>query len=96
MYCVTAHTLDQTPVDRLNFISWEDVISADTKLIIILESYRGGSAEWFQTPGRLLLGYRTYTPAEHREFFETAGFVDVEIHEHLQKGWLAVSGSKPV
>lgn len=71
------------------------VLKPGSRLIVILESYKGGTAEWLQAPGRLILGYKTYTAADHRKMFDEAGFAGVEIHEHKKEGWLAVIGSKP-
>ncbi len=33
---------------------------------------------------------------EHREWFSTAGFSDVQVDEERSRGWLRVSGRKPV
>lgn len=71
------------------------VLVSGGRLMILAEAYRGAREDWVTRPIMGLLGGRLLTPAEHRELFAGAGFVEVEVHEDRSRGWLEVIGRKP-
>ena len=68
-------------------------------LLIVAEIYKGGKhlegvrKKTFDK--HLAANMSLLTPEEHREMFANAGFVDVEIFEQREKGWICGLGRKP-
>ena len=68
-------------------------------LLIVAEIYKGGKhlegvrKQIFEK--HLAANMNLLTPDEHRELFARAGFVDVQIFEKLDKGWICALGRKP-
>lgn len=68
-------------------------------LLIVAEIYKGGKhlegvrKQIFEK--HLAANMNLLTPDEHRDLFTTAGFVDVEVFENLDKGWICALGRKP-
>jgi len=66
-------------------------------LAIIAESYKGGKhdavlqrLETLQRRG--IMNYALLTVAEHRAVLAKAGFIDVEVFENCDKGWICAIG----
>jgi ubiquinone/menaquinone biosynthesis C-methylase UbiE len=85
---------------------WPDIAS-DTKeilrvlkpgstLVIIAETYRGRQSDWMYRPAMRLLRATYLTSAEHYQLLADAGFSQVEVVEEKSKGWISVTGRKPV
>lgn len=68
-------------------------------LLIVAEIYKGGKhltgvrKQVFDK--HLAANMNLLSPDEHRDLFGTAGFVDVQIFEEVEKGWICVLGRKP-
>jgi ubiquinone/menaquinone biosynthesis C-methylase UbiE len=68
-------------------------------LLIVAEIYKGGRhlegvrKQMFDK--HLAANMNLLTPDEHRELFASAGFVDVQIFEKLDQGWICALGRKP-
>ena len=72
------------------------VLKPGGKLVIIAESYKGSSSDWLEGPlMRVLLGATRLSPADQRELFANAGYIDVQVSEERKKGWICVVGTKP-
>jgi SAM-dependent methyltransferase len=72
------------------------VLKPGGKLVIIAENYKGGRLDWIEGPlMRVLLGSSRLSPADQRELFASAGYVDVQVIEERNKGWICVIGTKP-
>ncbi|UWZ83465.1 class I SAM-dependent methyltransferase [Occallatibacter riparius] len=73
------------------------VLKPGGKLVIIAESYKSGRFEWMEGPlMRVLLGACRLSPADQRELFANAGYVNVQFSEERNKGWICVVGTKPI
>jgi ubiquinone/menaquinone biosynthesis C-methylase UbiE len=68
-------------------------------LLIVAEIYKGGKhLEGVRKAifdKHLAANMNLLTPDEHRELLMSAGFVDVQIFEKLEKGWICAFGRKP-
>jgi ubiquinone/menaquinone biosynthesis C-methylase UbiE len=68
-------------------------------LLLVAEIYKGGKhlegvrKQIFDK--HLAANMNLLSPDEHRDLFSNAGFVDVEIFEMLEKGWICAFGRKP-
>ena len=68
-------------------------------LLIVAEIYKGGKhlegvrKKMFDK--HLAANMNLLTPDEHRDLFTSAGFVDVQVFEKLDKGWICALGRKP-
>lgn len=68
-------------------------------LLVVAEIYKGGKhlegvrKQIFEK--HLAANMNLLTPDEHRDLFASAGFVDVQIFEKLDKGWICAFGRKP-
>jgi len=63
--------------------------------IVIAEAYRGSAQGLAQAPAMKLLRAAFLTADQHREWFTTAGFTDVQVFEERSHGWLCVTGRRP-
>ena len=64
-------------------------------LVVIAESYKGGTTDAVLGPVMKLLGTAHMDVREHRELFAQAGYSDVKVFEEPKKGWICVAGTKP-
>jgi len=64
------------------------VLKPGGRLVVIAETYRGGRYDWLQWPVMCLLRSSHLSVSDHRELFASAGYVNVEIFEEGNKGWL--------
>lgn len=64
-------------------------------LVIIAETYKGGSNDAAMGAVMKLLGSSSLGPDDQRRLFAEAGFSDVEVFEEKAKGWICVRGAKP-
>jgi SAM-dependent methyltransferase len=67
-------------------------------LLLIAEAYKGGKYEKrFQRFEELLkqTNRGLLTAEEHREMFAKAGFIDIQVDEDYEKGWISAKGRKP-
>ena len=72
------------------------VLRAGCTLAVIAESYKNGKHDQVLGPVMRLLGSSRMGVPEHRALFERAGFSGVTIAEETDKGWICVTGVKPV
>ena len=61
-------------------------------MAIIAEAYRGKRFDGRDRLAMRLLGGTVLTTREHRDVLIDAGFIDVEVFEEAQKGWICVVG----
>jgi SAM-dependent methyltransferase len=72
------------------------VVKPGGTLLVIAEIYKHGTHDWLhQLPMTPLRG-TVLSADEHRELFAAAGFADVLVFEERSKGWICVTGRKPV
>ena len=72
------------------------VLKPGGTLIIIAETYKGGKYDKvLQKLVGLMPNYAHLSVNEHRELFTKAGYLDVQIFEEYDKGWLCGIGRKP-
>ena len=64
-------------------------------LVVIAESYKKGAHDSIQGPVMKLLKSSDLGVEEHRELFQTAGYIEVQIFEERSKGWICGIGKKP-
>jgi SAM-dependent methyltransferase len=65
------------------------------RLVVIAETYKGGKCDWLKWPVMWLLRSSHLSVSDHRELFDSAGYVDVEIFEESNQGWICAMGTKP-
>ena len=74
------------------------VLKPGGTVVLIAEAYKGGkharAMERFADAMRPL-GYSHLDVAEHRELLVRAGYVEVEVFEDYEKGWLCAVGRRP-
>lgn len=64
-------------------------------LLIIAETYKGGRGSQLTAPIMRLLGSSSLSAEDQRDLFTKAGYVDVQIFEGREKGWICARGRKP-
>jgi SAM-dependent methyltransferase len=72
------------------------VLKPGGTLLIILESYAKGRFGTVQGSALRLLGGANLSAEQERELFASAGYSGIEIFEEKSKGWLCVTGKKPI
>lgn len=71
------------------------VLAPGGRLVVIAETYKGGSRDAVIGTAMKLFGSPSRGVKEHRELFVQAGYIDVEVFEEREKGWICVTGKKP-
>src|SRR5881628_1380523 len=71
------------------------VVKPGGALIVIAESYVGGKFGRVQQLAMTPLRAKHLSADEHRQWFEAAGFSDVQVFEERSQGWICVTGRKP-
>lgn len=71
------------------------VLKPSGTLVIIAETYRGGSRDAVLGTAMKMFGSRSLSVEDHRELFAQAGYTCVEVSEEKSKGWICVTGKKP-
>ena len=64
-------------------------------VIVIAESYKGARNDLMMRPAMALLSAKVMSAPEHRDWFERAGLVQVQVFEEKSHGWICVTGRKP-
>lgn len=72
------------------------VLKPGGTLLIILESYAKGRFGAVQGSALRLLGGANLSVEQEQELFSSAGYTGVEVFEEKSKGWLCVTGRKPL
>lgn len=70
------------------------VLRPKGRLVIIAEMYRGGKYDWFKWPLMWLLRSSHLSVSDHRKLFASAGYVDTEIFEERNHGWICRDGNE--
>ncbi len=70
------------------------VLKPTGKLVVIAETYKGGKYDWLKWPIMWVLRSSHLSVNDHRELFASAGYVNVEIFEEGNKGWLCGMATK--
>jgi len=63
--------------------------------IVIAETYKGNRLDFVYRPVMALLGAAYMSVEEHRAWFASAGFTDVQVFEEKNHGWISVTGRAP-
>lgn len=63
---------------------------------VIAETYKGGRTDKWQRPIMALLGSSHLSADDQRQLFARAGFCDVQVLEEKRRGWICVTGRKPL
>jgi ubiquinone/menaquinone biosynthesis C-methylase UbiE len=72
------------------------VLKPGGTLIVIAESYKNGVSNAVQAPVLKLLGSKNMGVEDQRQVFFAAGYTDIQIVEERSKGWICVTGKKPL
>lgn len=71
------------------------VLKPAGRLVVIAEMYKGGKYDWLKWPVMWLLRSSHLSVSDHRELFTATGYVNVQIVEEGNKGWICGMGTKP-
>lgn len=71
------------------------VVKPGGTALVIAESYKGGKDYMAMKIAMLPLRAKHLSADEHRAWFETAGFSEVQVFEERSRGWICVTGRKP-
>jgi SAM-dependent methyltransferase len=71
------------------------VLKPAGRLVVIAEMYKGGRYDSLKWPVMWLLRSSHLSVSDHRELFATTGYVDVQVLEETNKGWICAMGTKP-
>jgi len=71
------------------------VLKPAGKLVVIAETYKDGKYDWLKWPVMWLLRSSHLSVSDHRQLFATAGYVNTEVFEERNKGWICALGTKP-
>jgi len=71
------------------------VVKPGGSAIVIAETYRGSALDVMMVPAMKFLRAAHLTQDEHREWFATAGFSNVEVFTDRVRGWICVTGRRP-
>jgi SAM-dependent methyltransferase len=71
------------------------VLKPAGRLVVIAEMYKGGKYDWLKWPVMWLLRSSHLSVRNHRELFIATGYVNVEIFEETNKGWICGIATKP-
>lgn len=71
------------------------VLKPAGRLIVIAEMYKGGKYDWLKWPVMWLLRSSHLSVSDHRELFASTGYVNIEIFEESNRGWLCGMATKP-
>ncbi|HET9401589.1 MAG TPA: class I SAM-dependent methyltransferase [Candidatus Acidoferrales bacterium] len=72
------------------------VLKPGGTLLVILESYAKGRFGTVQGSVLRLLGGKNLSVEQERELFASAGYTGVDVFEEKSRGWLCVTGKKPL
>lgn len=72
------------------------VLKPGGALLIIAEVYRGGRGSKFAAPIMKFLGSSSLSADDQRNLFSSAGYTEIQIFEEPKKGWICISGKKPL
>ncbi|HEY2860114.1 MAG TPA: class I SAM-dependent methyltransferase [Terracidiphilus sp.] len=73
------------------------VLKSGGTLLIIAENYKGGRLDWIEGPlMKFILRSSRLTPEDQRHLFASAGYESVQVVEEPRKGWICITGRKPV
>ncbi len=76
------------------------VLKPGGTLIIIAEAYKGGKYDkrlqkFVDVMNKTASKYSHLNVDEHRDLFSKAGYLDVQVFEEYDKGWICATGKKP-
>ena len=71
------------------------VLKPAGKLVVIAEMYKGGKYDWLKWPVMWLLRSSHLSVSDHRELFTATGYVNVQIVEETNRGWICAMATKP-
>jgi ubiquinone/menaquinone biosynthesis C-methylase UbiE len=71
------------------------VLKPSGRLIVIAEMYKGGKYDWLKWPVMWLLRSSHLSVSDHRELFASTGYVNIEIFEESNRGWICGMATKP-
>jgi len=71
------------------------VVKPGGEALVIAETYKGSKFDFAQGLAMKALRAKHLSADEHRAWFESAGFSDVEVFEERGHGWICVRGRRP-
>ena len=72
------------------------VLKPGGRLVVIAETYKGGKYDWFKWPLMWLLRSSHLGVSDHRELFAASGYMNIEIFEEHNRGWVCGIAAKPL
>jgi len=70
------------------------VLKPTGSLVVIAEMYKGGKYDWLKWPVMWLLRSSHLSVNDHRELFTATGYVNVQIVEEINRGWICGIATK--
>ena len=71
------------------------VLKPGGTLLVIVESYRGSKNDILHAPVIGLLRSTRLSVEGHRELFNSADYIGIQVFEENNHGWLCATGTKP-
>ena len=71
------------------------VLKPGGRLVVIAEMYKGGKCDRLKWAVMWLLRSSHLSISDHRELFTATGYVNVQILEETNKGWICGMATKP-
>lgn len=71
------------------------VLKPAGRLVVIAEMYKGGKYDWLKWPVMWLLRSSHLSVSDHRELFTATGYVNIQIVEETNRGWICGMATKP-
>lgn len=71
------------------------VLKPGGTLLIIAETYKGGRYDWLKGPVMKALRSELLSVVEQQRVFSASGYVDVQLFEERDQGWMCAIGKKP-
>jgi SAM-dependent methyltransferase len=70
------------------------VLKPGGTLLVIAETYKGGRTDRYQWPVMKLIGSTHLSADDQRALFSEAGYVNIEVIENRDKGWICAMGRR--
>jgi SAM-dependent methyltransferase len=72
------------------------VVKPGGTAVVIAEAYKGSAYDLAHRASMALLRTTILSADEHREWFTATGFTEVQVFEERRRGWICVTGRRPL